>query len=746
MSLETQRFYDFGGFRIDLVEKVLLRDGNVVRMTPKVFETLCVLVEGDGRTVLKDELMQRIWEDQFVEESNLTFNIGMLRKALGDDAARPTFIETVPKRGYRFIAEITPVIGDGNIKPGRSEPEFRNGGQKIIGEIEANSPPLDLIDNDVLVQPPDENKTRPSVSSAIASRPIIFSTIAFVIGAFLVTGFVLLRNKPSFYQRFDTKGSRFLNVQKLTDAGDFDNINISRDGKFFVYSSTDGTSNTIWLRLAATGKSVPIFTSASENFHGIGFSRRGEYIYFGHQGPNEQLKLSRISTLGGVPTLILDDLHSGWTFSPDESQIAFARFDGNAARIMIADADGKNEHEVYSSPGSRHLYGISWSPDGSSIAFCSSGPGRIGRPGVDFGIYELNLADKTEKSLTDFKWDWLEGIKWLPDQSGLLVSARVGAVGPTQIWRLGLPGGETDQITNDSSSLSLSGASEDFSQILAVQSSRVASVWVASMNDPSDAKPIAKALYDVEWSPNGKIIYENNETESTELWQTGPNGDEKKQLTVNDSFERSPVTSPDGRYIAYVSALRNGQQNIWRMDADGGNQMPLTNGEGGEVFPAFTPDSKMVVYNSMQDGSLWQVPVEGGEPRQISKEKIKRISFSPDGKRIAYFGFDRENTGKLIIKTFPECALVRELDAVFNAAAVPRIVWRENGKAVLYELADSASVGNIWEQSLDGGKPRQLTNFRAQRISNFALSPDESQIAFVRGTDNFDAVLLTGFR
>ena len=106
MSLETKHFYDFGDFRLDLAEKVLLRDGKFIPITPKVFETLWVLVESAGHLVEKDELMQKIWQDRFVEESNLTFNVGMLRKALGDDASQPTFIETVQRRGYRFIAEV----------------------------------------------------------------------------------------------------------------------------------------------------------------------------------------------------------------------------------------------------------------------------------------------------------------------------------------------------------------------------------------------------------------------------------------------------------------------------------------------------------------------------------------------------------------------------------------------------------------------------------------------------------------
>ena len=106
MSLQTQQFYDFGNFRLDLVEKVLLRDGKPISITPKVFETLRLLIENAGHLVEKDELMRKIWQDRFVEESNLSFNIKMLRKALGDDAQNPRFVETVPKRGFRFIAEV----------------------------------------------------------------------------------------------------------------------------------------------------------------------------------------------------------------------------------------------------------------------------------------------------------------------------------------------------------------------------------------------------------------------------------------------------------------------------------------------------------------------------------------------------------------------------------------------------------------------------------------------------------------
>lgn len=103
-SLMTQ-LYRFGEFTLDAEQKVLLREGKPLLLAPKVVETLLILVQNSGRIIEKEELMTRLWPDTFVEESNLTYTIVQLRKALGDDARHPRYIETIPKRGYRFISQ-----------------------------------------------------------------------------------------------------------------------------------------------------------------------------------------------------------------------------------------------------------------------------------------------------------------------------------------------------------------------------------------------------------------------------------------------------------------------------------------------------------------------------------------------------------------------------------------------------------------------------------------------------------------
>ncbi len=111
MLLETHNF-EFHEFLLDPQEKVLLRDGKPLPITPKAFQLLFVLLEKHGHLVEKDELMKSVWADSFVEEGNITFTIGLLRKLLEDDTKNPRFIETVPRRGYRFIAKVQRVEED----------------------------------------------------------------------------------------------------------------------------------------------------------------------------------------------------------------------------------------------------------------------------------------------------------------------------------------------------------------------------------------------------------------------------------------------------------------------------------------------------------------------------------------------------------------------------------------------------------------------------------------------------------
>jgi DNA-binding winged helix-turn-helix (wHTH) protein/TolB-like protein len=128
VTKQAQCIYEFGLFRVDAAKRVLLRDGEVVQVTPKCFEILLALVESSGEVLSKDVLMKQVWPDSFVEEGNLTYNISMLRKALSEKVSEHQYIVTIPGRGYRFSASVREVrdkamaqpadrVSEGALKP-----------------------------------------------------------------------------------------------------------------------------------------------------------------------------------------------------------------------------------------------------------------------------------------------------------------------------------------------------------------------------------------------------------------------------------------------------------------------------------------------------------------------------------------------------------------------------------------------------------------------------------------------------
>ena len=105
MHQQARHYYEFGPFRLETGERVLLREGHPVPLTPKAFETLLALVEDSGRILDKEDLLRKVWPDTFVEEVSLAKKVSILRKVLGEDVDHH-YIETIPRRGYRFVAEV----------------------------------------------------------------------------------------------------------------------------------------------------------------------------------------------------------------------------------------------------------------------------------------------------------------------------------------------------------------------------------------------------------------------------------------------------------------------------------------------------------------------------------------------------------------------------------------------------------------------------------------------------------------
>ena len=193
LNTATAGFYEFGEFRLDTTRMLLLRrDGEVVPLPHKTFDLLQKLIEGGGRVLTKDELLNEVWRGSFVEEGNLTQHISILRKALAENPGENRYIATVPGRGYRFVAAVAAVkeAGGGDAP---SVEESQPGAQ-----LEASHEPVSLTAINELRQPREARPGR-TAESRPAKRPL--SSVVFVV-ALLLAGlgvfgtYTLWTNRP----------------------------------------------------------------------------------------------------------------------------------------------------------------------------------------------------------------------------------------------------------------------------------------------------------------------------------------------------------------------------------------------------------------------------------------------------------------------------------------------------------------------------------------------------------------------
>jgi Tol biopolymer transport system component len=222
-------------------------------------------------------------------------------------------------------------------------------------------------------------------------------------------------------------------------------------------------------------------------------------------------------------------------------------------------------------------------------------------------------------------------------------------------------------------------------------------------------------------------------------------GGNRRQLTSNSGQNSNPVVSLDGRRIVFASN-RSGARNIWRMDLDGNNPLQLTSGTG-EAFPSISPDSKWVFYTSSHEGipRVWKVSIDGGSPLQVAKPPSVAPSVSPDGKLLAYLFPEAADPlgppNHIAIIPIEGGEPIKTFKYEVGRVNTPFTQWSLDGKSIMYAV--SGNVTNIWSQPLDGGPPKQVTDFKDSLMTGFAWSADRKKFAATRGKLLRDAVLIS---
>lgn len=627
MSQQSKHLYEFGPFRLSVPERLLLRDGKVVPLTPKTLDLLLVLVEGHGHLLEKDELMKRVWPDTFVEEANLSYNISLIRKALGEGENGYRYIETVPKRGYRFVAEVTKVAGE-------------------------ETPPA---------RPAE---TGSDVKSEMTSFRRHQRGAVFALALFVIVGATF-----GLYQLISWRQSRAriavsaLQVVPLTSfygregcpsfSPDGSQIAFDRGGE--VYVKQINGQGFLQLTSNPANDTSPAWSPDGRQIAFMRYAPEGNGVYLAPAIGGPERKLA-----SAFPDL---EFWRRPAWSPDGKLLVIV--DRNAEQeplslYLLSVETGEKRRLTYPPHALVDHHSPAFSPDGKTIAFTQ----RVRRTdsvmlnlAVEQSIHLIPAAggDPSRLHLESSGGETLKTATyptWTPDGKELIFSSRQVAHLPSKLWRVPASGGVVEEIPVGTNVSELA-ISAHGNRLAFVQTDYDLDVWRIDLSDPAPGdKPVKKFIsstkldVNAEFSPDGrKIAFASDRSGKWAIWVCDSDGEHPRQLTSDVNEAASPRWSPDGQKIVF-DGIFGGSQDVCVISAEGGPWRRLTTEPSSDSNPCWSRDGQWIYFTSNRSGKeqIWKLPSTGGEAMQVTEEGGYLPQASPDGKFI-YYGKRRDGPG-----------------------------------------------------------------------------------------------------
>jgi Tol biopolymer transport system component/DNA-binding winged helix-turn-helix (wHTH) protein len=708
------RLLRFGDFEVDLRSGELRKAGVKLKFGGQPFQVLTILLEQPGELVTREELQKRLWPDTFVDvDHNLNTAINRIRVVLGDTAESPRFVETLPRRGYRFIGELERTAGpvlEPAVEPlVRVEPDRAWRSRKTWWKIAAGILAISVVALATLAAFRWRRQLRPNEQAALTAVP-----------------FTALPGQ-AISPAFSPEGSRIAfawNGDQGNGAKGFD-LYVKALGSETLLRLTQHPSEWISPTWSPDGTQIAFY-----RMDGVD---TGIYVVPALGGPERKLRSTR--TRGS------DFASVSW--SPDGKWIAFADLLPSEERelIYLLSTETFETRQIPINPMCIGEGLPAFSHNGEYLAYWCL------RRTYDAVLYSVPVRGGQPKTISSFR-AFPNGLTWSADDKKLIYSiSSLGSRFPNELGEVTVENGLTKQLAF-AGSARLPTASSKGDKLAYSSLFTNSNIWRRDLLHPEapavELIPSSRAQFDAQYSPDGKrIAFASLRSGLQGVWISSNDGTNLVQISNPSYVSGSPQWSPDGSKVAFDSHLGKDWE-IYQADVDERRPRKLLTNISGTVRPHWSQDGKWIYFSSMELGRMgvYRCPASGGDAVLLSEgtEAINARE-SLDGKT-AYFVSNHEKS------TLNQANLPPQPGTVSKVDGMPRIsgaeLWTLSRAGIYFVAADAPRSLRYFDFATRQVRP--IFEVDKDFESGLSISADDRWIMYsLVGDENSDVMLVDHF-
>jgi Tol biopolymer transport system component/DNA-binding winged helix-turn-helix (wHTH) protein len=724
MSGNGTRMVQFGVFEVDLKGGELRRNGARVRLQEQPFQILAVLLEHPGEIVTRDELQSRLWPaDTFVDfDHSLNAAVRRLRDALGDSAENPRFVETVSRRGYRFLAPVSPV-STGDKPAGGMAADEKSAGQNNIA------------------------------SWWFATGAAALVLVGVAVGLFVARE----RSSPSFFSQPVPERRLTANPTEYPVQG----AALSRDGRYLAFSDDTG----FYLKQVDTGETHPVTLPEGFKAQPVSWFPDGSHILATSvAGPAEQKALWQLSTIGGTPRE-LGQQGSEASVSPDGSQIVFLKGAPKSQEVWLMHSDGGQPRKIAGEVGDLFRSPI-WSPAGKQIVYLR-GMYQPGSLDIAPQIEIFDLASN-QRRVVLAQAGLGPAVAWVNDRLAYVISEAPPNQADSNVWWLKLdlknnkPLGTPRRLTSSPGEVRYLSTSADGKRLAYLKEGWQPDVYVASLEARGTKIGTPRRLtlderrdFPYAWTPDSKNIFFSSDRDGTfHIFRQSVQAAAPELLVGGPEQSMLPRLTPDGSqivYLQYHDPFNNTQPvRMMRIPLNGGPPQQVLEATAiGNLQCARLP-STLCIYSQAENRRLtfFSFDPAGGKGREIAHidddiPYLYNWTLSPDGSILAM-------AKKADIAVQPEIRLRSLNDSkertlkLTGWSGITALDWAADGKTLW--VSASTTTGNYGLLNVDLQSRTHPVWEQTKMAVGWAIpSPDGRYLALWQADGNANVWMIENF-